>query len=148
MQGYTPQWSPDGTNLVFNTYAMPTTVEVIPAAGGAPVSLAPGTYPNWSPSGTTIVFCGGATSGSDICTVHPDGTGFINLTNDFATGVANNYPSYSPTGSKILFTANYGSGVTAVFNVMVMNPDGTSPVTLASYVNEGTYNPIWSPDGD
>ncbi len=129
-------WSPGGTIICYVAPTTPTTICLIPAAGGVPVSVVPGTDPSWSPSGTTIVFDGTGPSGTQIGTVHPDGSSPATLTSGLT---ASTNPSYSPDGTKILYIY---SG-----NVMTMNPDGSNPVPLTSYGTGGVYTPVWSPDG-
>jgi eukaryotic-like serine/threonine-protein kinase len=57
-----PRWSPDGTQIVFMTYA-PGRIYLVSAEGGSPRELMSGdpqhhVDPNWSPDGSKIVFGG------------------------------------------------------------------------------------------
>ena len=73
MRAYSPQWSPDGTQLAFGASAklgMPTKIYVIPRNGGPPVLAAPQrddgqSYPSWLASGGSILFTSLDASGSN-----------------------------------------------------------------------------------
>jgi TolB protein len=99
--GSSPDWSPQGNEIVFSQRATPDArgsiwvvhadgsglhevdVQAQPACGGA--FSDPGSQgcfqPSWSPDGTKIVFSRG-TSGdfdSNLCIVNADGSGFVQI---------------------------------------------------------------------
>lgn len=79
MRAYQPQWSPDGTQLVFAASPQPgasTRIYIISRDGGVPVPAAPNSpgrqvYPSWSSPGDSILFTSSEASGSDsvLCIV-------------------------------------------------------------------------------
>lgn len=64
MRTFSPQWSPDGTQIAFQASAQigaHNKIYLVPASGGVPVLAAPPdhdrqTYPSWSSDGTSILF--------------------------------------------------------------------------------------------
>jgi Tol biopolymer transport system component len=98
MQAAWPDWSPDGTKIVFSNNGCngcpPSDIFVMNAADGSGVTRLThvrksGNYlqPHWSPDGRMIVFTNApiASDGTllpgDIYTMNADGTGIMNLTN-------------------------------------------------------------------
>ena len=78
-----PDWSPDGTKIVFESYRSGSEeIWVMNANGSGETPLRSGSSPAWSPDGTKIVFRapdGG--TGLDIWVMNADGSGATNLTN-------------------------------------------------------------------
>jgi hypothetical protein len=72
---------------------------------------------DWSPDGSYIAF---ETSGVGLNIIHPDGSGFVNLVNEFVDGV-----SWSPDGSRIASPA----AATAT-ELHTVKADGTGRVQL------------------
>jgi Tol biopolymer transport system component len=75
----------------------------------------------------------------DIYTMHADGSGLINLTNDPAS---DSNPIWSPDGTKIAFTSDR-TGNTDIF---LMNADGSELSQLTDRLGYDGYF-SWSPDG-
>jgi len=94
-----------------------------------------------------IAFVSEKDGNPDIYTMHADGSGWTNLTNDPANDLN---PVWSPDGTRIAFESNR-SGFKQIF---VMMADGTTVIQLTDdeadhelNVNDGgNYGP-WSPDG-
>lgn len=104
----------------------PTHVGNSPAAGG---------HPCFSPDGTKIVF----DSGNQIWVMNNDGTNKQQLT----TLGQNLMPAWSSDGTKIAFSSNR----TGLFQIFVMNPDGTGQTNISNSTNSNDRLPAWSPDG-
>jgi len=104
---------------------VPTQVGNIPAAGG---------YPCFSHDGTKIAFHWAA----NIWVMNNDGTDKQQLT----TLGQNFTPAWSPDGTKIAFMSNR----TGIFQIFVMNPDGTGQTNISSSSSTDVL-PAWSPDG-
>jgi hypothetical protein len=169
-EGRDPQWSPDGTRIVFwlreqnGVYA----VYVMNSDGSGYRRLAPGYDPAWSPDGQTIVFgCGG------ICVMNADGSGVTALTTHVLNTVPNetciedSNPRWSPDGSTIWFL-RYGPGwplyggpngvpcvtksIVDLFpfdfapGALLIAPDGTGERRVPEGMAGLSY-PSWSPDG-
>ena len=110
--------------------------------------------PVWSPDGRKITFV----RNFEIYVMNADGTGQTNLTRNPAHDFA---PAWSPDGQRIVFERRLarrqygacpGCGGATIFEVHVMNADGSGPRRLtrnAGQVHEGAIGaqPRWSPDG-
>ncbi len=107
-----PDWSPDGSTLVFNTYwegGKASNVAAIPASGGTLTYLTHyplhGTHvgfrPSWSPDGTRIVFDRGVAKPHsfrlDLYTMDPDGSNLEQLTE--LAHSKNKYPLFPDWGT-------------------------------------------------
>jgi dipeptidyl aminopeptidase/acylaminoacyl peptidase len=59
-----PDWSPDGTTIVYHSGRQDSGVYLVPALGGQERQLASfGTYPKWSPDGSEIFIMAGTSVG-------------------------------------------------------------------------------------
>ena len=123
-----PQWSPDGTRLVFQRNnvrgALPEdgiALVVLRLRNGherriTPWELRAGDTPDWSPDGRRILFHSNNDGPEDLSanlyTVRPNGRGLRQLT--FEVGGTVNYlgSSYSPDGTKITFGRRPATGGT------------------------------------
>jgi len=134
-----PDWSPDGTHIVFTSHdatddpRLSNTAEiyVINADGTGIRRLTANDEeeraPAWSPDGTRIVFScriGGGSADFEICVMNADGSGLVQLTDN---AVADLTASWSPDGSRILFHRQVaGQG----FQLFTMHADGTEETQL------------------
>jgi Tol biopolymer transport system component/DNA-binding winged helix-turn-helix (wHTH) protein len=98
--------------------------------------------PEWSPDAEWIVFQTRVGDNTEVCLIKPDGSAFRNLTNHPAKDIT---PSWSPDGKQIAFVSNRGKS-TQVFQLFVMNADGTNSHSLES-TGAMTAAPHWSKFG-
>ena len=145
-----PNWSPDGTKIVFDSTRGSTVflpdIWVMNADGTGKKKLTtdPGLdkEPSWSPDGTKIAFTSWRTGCCNLFTMNADGTDQTQLT--FFAGTAG-HPSWSPDGTKIAFQGTTGGPGTDIF---VINTDGTNLKRLTpSPPFDFNGSPDWSPDG-
>lgn len=139
-----PQWSPDGSKIVFYSQgADDSEIRTVRAAGGGgEVTLTSGgqdSYPDYSPDGTRIVFERTTGANADIWVMHADGSGAAALR---ATADRELYPSWSPDGKWIAFCA---PGPKSPIDIWVMRADGTAAhdVTPDRYADADVS---WTPD--
>jgi TolB protein len=145
--GTSPQWSPDGSKLLFegvrsddrsDENQRDDAIYVVNADGTGIQRLATGQWPTWSPDGSKIAFTD-CCSSSDLSIMNADGTGVTSL------GVFGNRPDWSPDGGQIAFVGACGE-MAGEEPICVVDPDGSHLKTLTSA--EGYFSdPSWSPDG-
>ena len=129
-----PDYSPDGTKILFHRYYSDTRTDVVvmDADGTNITPIITSGYnqtSRWSPCGDKIGFSCAAslTSLKEICIANPDGTGITQLT--FLGGHEAGYPVWSPDCSRIAFSAVLDGR----WDIYVMNADGTNVVQLTSH---------------
>ncbi len=95
-----------------------------------PWSLDAGDNPDWSADGKWIVFRTqvDADKGSNIAIIHPDGTGFRQLTH-FAGAVNMRSATFSPDGQWIVFASDLGKGGNPAVYIMRLDGSGVQRVT-------------------
>jgi Tol biopolymer transport system component len=126
-----PQWSPDGSKLVFTRVDLKLkrdAIFVVDLDGGDPLQLTPWALnaagdPEWSPDGKWIVFT--APSPGNIYKVRPDGTGLTNLTKQKAGGFQYLSSSFSPDGTLLVSGRTPGAGPNGHADLVVMKTDGS-----------------------
>jgi hypothetical protein len=110
---------------------------------------------SWSPDGQKIAWTAHDVGddplvipSQDIYVMNADGSGRVNLTNNFP--VEERGPSWSPDGTRIAYMCRVGDpplpGGTPTFEICVMNADGSDPRRL-TFNNLPDGTPSWSPDG-
>jgi len=134
---YDPDWSPDGTKLVFaHLDGEKQTLYIVNADGSGLQEIGSGFDPSWSPVEDKIAF----TMNSQIYTIDLSDNSIAQLTSEDANG----NPAWSPDGSKIIFT-KYTEEETSIW---VMNKDGSGKTQLTSPENDGNCSwPSFSYDG-
>jgi len=134
-----PDFSPDGTTLVFDQVNAIWTFNLITRSGLRITEPAGDSRPHYSPNGSKIVFQSTRNGQAEIYVMNPDGSGQTRLTNNPAADTA---PSWSPDGTKILFTSLRDDGTTPA--LYVMNADGSNPTRLTTGSN-GVWRVIPAP---
>jgi hypothetical protein len=144
-----PDWTPDGSWLVFASYRSGGEDIYSMRIDGTDVrrlttNAAKDSYPTVSPDGTRIAFASArddALNGTlDIYTMNMDGSGVTRLT----TAADDDYaPDWSPDGSKVAFTS-WRNGDAEIF---VMNANGSGQTNLTNDPTFDDNEPSWSLDG-
>lgn len=146
---HAPEWSPDGSRIVFYTSGDESPGIYVIDADGSNLRLvvpADGQFvadPTWSPDGNRIAF---AATGSDqddfwdLYSVTLDGSGLQNLTR--SPSESELAPSWSWVADRIAFERRTEQGSSAVFT---MASDGTDVKQVTS--GDADRGPTWSPDG-
>lgn len=140
---YNPDWSPDGSHIVFNSGEL-YTIRVDGKNLFQVTNVSRAYFPSWSPDGSKIAFDtqyqdpNGAIA---IWIINSDGTGLRDIS-QHGTGEWRN-PDWSPDGRSIIHYRYIGIGTSEIF---VMDSSGKSPYRLTSN-NYFDFYPKYSPDG-
>ena len=144
-----PQWTPDGSSLVFEHGG---SIYEVTADGSSlkPVYAMKKKYrdahsPSLSPSGDRVVYSLRSWDSDgfsyDLVSSKLDGSGVINVTGHGFRAVE---PVWSPDGSKISYLRN----VRGRYHLATVNPDGTGDQVIAPDIEIlALERPTWSPDG-
>ena len=157
-----PQWSPDGTRIVFQSGRQRITARApislgamlfeVPALGGTPLRILASTgdgiamSPSWSPDGTQIVF--GARDG--LYSVAAGGSG---VARRLVEGVELHSPRWSPDGTRLAYVKSgwfftfgdemLGNVSTSAIGVLVRDSGRVTQLTDGQWLDT---NPVWMPD--
>jgi dipeptidyl aminopeptidase/acylaminoacyl peptidase len=145
-----PDWSPDGTELVFargsSTGGCCRQLWRMNADGTNQRAITSGddaTMPSWSPDGRRLAYASVSGNRVHIATVDAsDGSGQTAVTPVGGAGSDIN-PKWSPDGARILFASNTGGGNFVIYTV---SEDGSDQQRVSSSVGVNT-DADWSPDG-
>ena len=137
-----PDWSPDGTKILFHSMRGGRgrfDIYVVDADGGHERIVTDGEQPAWAPDGRRLAYKGCIGNHCGIMLVNLDGSGKRRLTEYADDGD----PSWSPDGSRIAFVSERDGN----HEIYVMNSDGSDQRRLT---NNGYADalPVWLPDGE
>jgi hypothetical protein len=124
--GQSPSWSPDDTELVFDTCRGNNCGIYKGNSGGGeaiPVIADGGGLPAWSPDGKKIAYQAEIDGQKQIYVINPDGSGKKQLTSGAAMHVG---PTWSADGQYIYYRSPEGGS----WGIWRMNADGSGPVKL------------------
>lgn len=140
-----PDWSPDGTQIAFESSRGGNFDIYIMNADGSNVhqvttSAKPDRHPDWSPDGRLIVYESGTGDESEIYVINADGSGRTRLTqNDFGDRA----PRFSPDGTQIAYmTEQRGK-----WEIAIMAYPGGNLIAIFNCPAADCRFPAWSPDG-
>jgi len=135
-----PNWSSDGTKIVFDRGEFGSSDIFIINADGSGLTRITNhpdneIMPAWSPDGDKIAFISGRDGNLELYVMNADGSDQTRLTNNLA---ADELPNWSPLGDRIVIHS--GS------EIITINPDGTNPTNLSPAPID--RDPNWSPDAN
>jgi Tol biopolymer transport system component len=148
--GRAPQWSPDGSKLV---YVDSAGIAVVPALGGSPQRLigrSEGvvvTSPIWSHDGRSLAY----TEGPAIWIANADGS----EPRKIMTAKESHSLSWSPDDTRLLFVEGNRSfiyatdqfGNIAPSTLWIVGRDGSGAAPLTDQIHH-SVSPVWTSDGD
>jgi len=141
-----PTWSPNGRRIVFEWGISSEDLYAKRLADGKTTRITVGMearMADWSVPGV-VAFMGVSPSDTEpeIYTIHPDGTGLVQLTDD---DVFEEDPDVSPDGTEVAY-AGYDAA-NASWEIFVVPIGGGSPTNLTARPDAIDTEPSWSPDG-
>ena len=133
--GWSPSWSPDDTQVVFQTCRGSDCGIFKAASSGGdaiPVIADDGGLAAWSPDGKTVLYQKDVDGQKQLFVINPDGTGKKQLTAGTSLHVSANWSS----DGKFIF---YRSPEGGAWGIWRMNFDGTNPVKIANDMPPGDW---------
>jgi dipeptidyl aminopeptidase/acylaminoacyl peptidase len=161
-----PDISPDGTKVIFNSWEGARLIYEVPIEGGQPVLLSADCQadptclemdPSYSPDGQRIAFMrveGAGASQSSVIGVRDLGTQQVTLIESTRVSLGTDdlaQPTWSPDGSQIAYHRNTQGASDerpTQIRIEIVNVDGTGLRELPAPEGEAKAgDPDWSPDG-
>jgi TolB protein len=147
---FDPDWSPDGTELVFWRQLRPGGRVVhqifVMADDGSDLRRltwgASSDSPTWSPDGKRIVFTRHGRARGDLWTMRPDGTGQQRLTSGAAD---DDGAAWAPDGTAVVFSSDRADDTDNLFVVGMRAPRRITRVTRLDDPSDrsGAITPAW-----
>jgi TolB protein len=152
-----PAWSPDGTQILFDSnrdgdrdiYVMNSDGSGVNQLTNDPAS---DSFPAWSPDGKKIAFQSDRDCTPDNClqteiyVMNADGSRQERITiQSSGSGISDQHPAWSPDYGQIAFDSNR-DGDYEIYVLDVDNPIRVKEVTYNTKPVDDTF-PVWSPDG-
>jgi WD40-like Beta Propeller Repeat len=133
--GWSPSWSPDDTQLVFQTCRGSNCgIFKAPSAGGdaVPIVADDGGLPSYSPDGGKIVYQKDVDGQKQLFLINADGSGKKQITQGTSLHVD---AAWSSNGNFIFYRSPEGGQ----WGIWRMNADGSNPVKLANDMPPGDW---------
>ena len=152
-QGFHPDWSHDGSKVVFADQATGLWVMAPDGSGATRVhDCVNCDYPAWSPDGASILFTqyadGGGPPRASSLTVLDLKSGILRTVVEESSPRLADVPRWSPDGKQIVYGIDRfdASGAETGSAIAIVAASGGQPRVLTDY-KDYAYYPDWSPDG-
>lgn len=162
LDGFSPTWSPDGTQLAFfhETELRSASLYVTDIENGLPVGsprkitsekIDTAHDITWTPDQKSLIVFAGAERFSWVQSFVLEENEESKASDDFLQGSAEwhlvgGLPSWSPDGSRLAAIFGNLNSPEGEFKIGIANADGTDP-ELLNNTNSSHWEPVWSPDG-
>lgn len=156
-----PNWSPDGSQIVFHSKRSGQfNLYIMNADGSGLFRLTDHSWedkdPCWSPDGEWIAFHSYQAGRAELFLIKPDGTGLDKIDTDVTNSSANSYaPNWSSDGTQLAFYSDLDGdldiykidlGVVDIYNETTFDWVGQNLTQLTNN-NGDDMSPAFSPDG-